>query len=234
MISRDWVRKGKIGARPGASGELAGTRGLRKLGLDKRRDAVLYIPEGYQPGTPAPLAVMLHGAGGSADHGLSLLRWLADAAGVLVLAPSSRGSTWDIIEENAFSHDIVFIDGALTQVFSQYSIDPARIDIGGFSDGASYALSVGLSNGELFPHIVAFSPGFFYTASAGGKPRVYISHGVHDGVLPITPCSRRIVPQLERQQYEVTYREFDGEHTVPDRISKEAVQWFLEREIQQL
>lgn len=230
MISREGVRKGKIEARPVLAGEHTGAKGLGKLGLDKRRDAVLYTPAHYEPGTPAPLAVMLHGAGGTTDHGLSLLRWLADTSGIMVLAPPSRGGTWDIIEENAFGTDVVFIDGALTQVFGQYNIDPVHVAIGGFSDGASYALSLGLSNGDLFSHIIAFSPGFFYTAASSGKPQVYISHGVHDGVLPITSCSRRIVPQLTRQQYEVTYREFNGEHTVPDNICKEAVHWFLESE----
>jgi phospholipase/carboxylesterase len=229
MISRERARKGKIEARPGVPGEGAGAKGLRKLWLDPHRDSTLYIPGGYQPSRPAPLAVMLHGAGGNADHGMSLLRWLSDAAGILVMAPPSRGSTWDIIEKNAFGPDIVFIDGALTQVFRQYNIDPARIAIGGFSDGASYALSVGLTNGDLFSHIIAFSPGFIYTAAAAGKPAVYISHGIQDGVLPIAPCSRRIVLQLKCQQYKITYREFDGPHTVPDSIRKEAVEWFIER-----
>lgn len=123
----------------------------------------------------------------------------------------------------------LFLDGALTQVFSQYSIDPDRLAIGGFSDGAPYALSLGLSNGDLFSHIIAFSPGFFHTAGATGKPQVFISHGVHDPVLPIPPCSRRIVPQLERRQYKVTYWEFNGGHTIPDTICKKAVQWLLEK-----
>jgi predicted esterase len=229
MISRNQARKGRIEARPGIESEPHPETGLRKLGLDMRRDALLYTPTDYQPGTPAPLAVLLHGAGGNADHGLSLLRWLADTEGIILMAPSSRGDTWDIIEENEFGQDVLFMDGALTRVFSQYNIDPERIAIGGFSDGASYALSLGLTNGDLFSHIIAFSPGFFYAAVAAGKPQVYISHGVHDDVLPITPCSRRIVPQLTLEQYSVTYREFDGGHTVPDSLSKEATQWFLEK-----
>lgn len=201
------------------------------MGIDGRRDAVLYTPAGYQPGSAAPLAVLLHGAGGNAAHGLSLLQGLSDTTGMVLLAPPSRSSTWDIIEENAFGKDVLFIDSALTRVFDQYTIDTGRIAIGGFSDGASYALCLGLTNGDLFTHIIAFSPGFFYTAETVGKPQVYISHGVHDPVLPIAPCSRRIVPQLERQQYSVSYREFNGEHTIPDAISKETAGWFLGKKI---
>ncbi len=39
---------------------------------------------------------------------------------------------------------------------------------------------------------------------------------------PEERCSRRIVRQLERAGYEVTYREFDGAHTVPLEIALEA------------
>jgi poly(3-hydroxybutyrate) depolymerase len=42
----------------------------------------------------------------------------------------------------------------------QCTVDPQRICVSGFSDGASYALSLGLANGDLFTHVAAFSPGF--------------------------------------------------------------------------
>jgi phospholipase/carboxylesterase len=34
------------------------------------------------------------------------------------------------------------------------------VALGGFSDGASYALSLDLTNGDLFASLIAFSPGF--------------------------------------------------------------------------
>jgi predicted esterase len=46
-------------------------------------------------------------------------------------------------------------------------------------------------------------------------------------VLPIDRTSRRIVPELERSGYEVTYREFDGPHTVPPALAAEAADWIL-------
>jgi predicted esterase len=109
---------------------------------------------------PAPLVVMLHGAGGDAHGGLKLLMPLADAAGLILLAPASRQKTWDIIFGNQYGWDIALIETALEQVFSRYAIDQNRLAIGGFSDGASYALSVGITNGDLFTHVIAFSPGF--------------------------------------------------------------------------
>jgi predicted esterase len=172
------------------------------------------------------LVLMLHGAGGNAQPGMALLQPLADAAGLILLAPESRGRTWDLLLEG-YGPDISFIDRALTQIFSRYAIDPARMAIGGFSDGASYALSVGISNGNLFNHVIAFSPGFVAPARQEGAPNIFVSHGIHDAVLPIEVCSRRIVRQLKREGYNVRYREFDGPHTVPTDTADEAVKWLM-------
>ena len=216
---------GRLLARPAAPAGAA-PLGLQPLGLDGDRDGLIYVPAGYQAGSPAPLALMLHGAGGHVQHSLALLRDLADAAGLILLAPQSRRRTWDIII-GAYGPDVAFIDQALAQTFGRYAVDPAHIAIGGFSDGASYALSVGITNGDLFTHVIAFSPGFLAPFGQAGSPRLFISHGMHDSILPIERCSRRIVPQLQRAGYDVRYREFDGPHTVPPEIAREAVEWFI-------
>ncbi len=64
-----------------------------------------------------------------------------------------------------FGPDVRFIDKALSKVFGSYRIDPSHLAVAGFSDGASYALSLGLPNGDLFSHIIAFSPGFMRAPS---------------------------------------------------------------------
>jgi phospholipase/carboxylesterase len=126
-----------------------------------------------------------------------------------------------------YGPDVAYIERALEQTFDRYNIDPTRIAIGGFSDGASYALSLGVTNGDLFTHVVAFSPGFMAPASEHGSPALFISHGTHDRVLPIDVCSRKIVPRVKRAGYRVQYKEFDGPHTVPPEIASEAIEWFL-------
>src|SRR4051812_27856815 len=118
---------------------------------------------------------MLHGAGGTADQVVPILQGAATQRGVIILAPDSRSrSTWDVIRDG-FGPDVVFIDRALTSVFERFVIDPQRTAIGGFSDGASYALSLGLANGDLFHDILAFSPGFEAPSEPEGRPRVFIS-----------------------------------------------------------
>lgn len=221
---RSTAAMGRLQTRPAPPVE-AGPHGLQPLRLDTTRDALLYVPPGYQADRPLPLALLLHGAGGHAEHGIGLLRQLADEAGLILLATASRRQTWDVIF-GEYGPDIAFIDRALAQTFKRYAIDPAHLAIGGFSDGASYALSVGLTNGDLFSHVIAFSPGFMVPAAQEGTPRLFISHGIHDDVLPIDRCSRRIVPQVQRAGYDVQYREFDGPHTLPPEIAREAVTWF--------
>ena len=199
---------------------------LQPLMLGAARESYLYVPATYRVERPAPLVLLLHGAGGHARQGLYQLRSLADEVGVVLLAPASREYTWDLLVDRRYGPDVTLVDRALEHVFSLYAVDTARIAVGGFSDGASYALSLGITNGDLFTHVLAFSPGFVASAEQVGSPRIFVSHGTHDEVLPIDLCSRRLVPRLERAGYDVRYREFDGGHTISPEIALEAVDWF--------
>jgi phospholipase/carboxylesterase len=157
---------------------------------------------------------------------LDLLRSLTDEAGVLLLAPASREHTWDLLVGRRYGPDVTIIDRALEKVFSCYAVDSPRIAVGGFSDGASYALSLGITNGDLFTHVLAFSPGFVTLTARVGSPRIFVSHGTRDDELPIDLCSRKIVPRLKGAGYDVWYREFDGGHTISLQIALAAVGWF--------
>lgn len=215
--------EGRLLARPQRKGG-EGAAGLHRLGLG--RDDLLYVPDSYRPAQPSPLVIMLHGAGGEARQGISLFRQEADAAGLLLLAPKSLRPSWDVIH-GGFGPDVSHLDRLLDHVFSHWPVDASHLAIGGFSDGASYALSVGLTNGDLFTHVIAFSPGFLAPARRQGRPWIYISHGLHDQVLPINSCSRRLVPSLRGAGYEVRYTELDGPHTVPPEIAREGREWLL-------
>jgi predicted esterase len=217
---------GRLGSRPHPPALSPDVSGLHDLRLESGRDGLLYVPAGYRPETSAPLVLMLHGAGGDARGGIDPFLPVADRAGLLLLAPDSRDSTWDII---AGSHgpDVSFIDRALSHIFDRYAVDATHVGIEGFSDGASYALSLGLSNGDLFTHVIAFSPGFAAPANAVGSPSIFMSHGTDDRVLPIDRTSRALQPRLERRGYELTYEEFHGGHVVPNGIAQRALDWFL-------
>jgi len=213
---------GRLTVRPHAS-VTTSAGGTRALGLDRRRDAILQVPASA-PRAPLPLLVLLHGADGSGERVLKRFGAAADEAGIVVLAPDSRDSTWDAIRGD-FGPDVTFVNRALAHVFDLVSVDPARVAIGGFSDGATYAVSLGLINGDLFRRIVAFSPGFVVDGPTHGKPQFFISHGTADPILPIDRCSRVIVSGLRRRGYDVTFREFDGRHEVPAEIARAGMHW---------
>ena len=122
--------------------------------------------------------------------------------------------------------DVAALDFSLSHVFTHVKIRPDKLAISGFSDGASYALTIGMENGDLFRHVIAFSPGFAAPTSQQGEPRFFISHGIRDTVLPIDRCSRTIVPRLRAASYSVEYKEFDGPHTVPHDIREDAMMWW--------
>ena len=117
-----------------------------------------------------------------------------------------------------------FIDAALAAVFRQFNISRNRIALGGFSNGASYALSLGVYNGDLFNALVAFSPGFYTPPGKRGLPRTFASYGTHDPLLN-NQTTPQVVPQLKSEGYAVTYRLFDGGHELPVPVAQEAIQW---------
>lgn len=200
--------------------------GETRLGLSEGRDGLVYVPPGLRAPGPAPLVVFLHGAGGEARRVPPFLRDLADAYGLVVLAPESRGSTWDVLLGDV-GPDLDYLQRALDEVKSRLWVDGRRVALAGFSDGASYALTVGLRNRDVFSHVIAFSPGFA-GPSKPPQPAVFVAHGASDRVLPVAGA-REIVARLRAEGCAVSYREFDGDHTVPADVAAQAVRWFLGR-----
>ncbi len=215
------VREGRLSARPRQSGDAEGAP-LAAPAPPLPPGVALHLPAGHTGAIR--LVVLLHGAGGTAAHGLSLLADQADEHGLALLAPKAASSTWDVIR-GGYGPDVTRLDGALTHVFAQY--DVASVAIGGFSDGASYALSLGVANGDLFSAIVAFSPGFMAPAVINGRPRILLTHGSDDEVLPIERCGRRVAAQLRRAGYDLDYREFDGGHVVTPQLRADAARWLV-------
>jgi predicted esterase len=215
-------RDARLTARPTHPGPTRLESGSIGLVADGR-DGVIQIPSKMRDGTQ-PLLLFLHGA---TQDGARMLRRLgpaADEAGIVLVCPDSRGVTWDAIR-GEFGDDVAHLNRVLEFVFARVDVDPQRLAVGGFSDGASYALSLGLANGDLFPRVVACSPGFVIPATPHGRSRFFISHGRSDPILPIDQCSRVIVQHLRANRYDVTFKEFDGRHEVPPDIATEAMRW---------
>ncbi|GAB3315885.1 serine esterase [Geodermatophilus aquaeductus] len=185
-------------------------------------EALVAVPAGG--GEPRPLLVFCHGAGGTAHQSLAAVGEVALARGVAVLATSSAAATWDLLT-GGLGRDVAVLDAALDRVASGTAV--SRVALGGFSDGASYALSLGLANGDLFDALLAFSPGFTAPPGRTGRPRVWIAHGTGDRVLPVDRCGRRVSGDLAAAGYDVTYDEFDGGHVVTPALVTAALDTWL-------
>ena len=237
----DAARAGRLTARPPAEADYSPQpAGEFPLGLGDRRDGVIIVPASYRPNVPAPLLIALHGASGGHQRILHRLGDTVRGCGAIILAPDSRWVTWDVLQggygpdPRLIGPDVAFLDRALEYVFGRYRIDPTHIALQGFSDGASYSLSIGLANGDLMTHIIANSPGFIAPPidqegriQQVGAPKIYISHGTADEVLPIALCGRPYAYALSQIGYDVTYREFQGPHTIPPEVLVEMLAWWL-------
>jgi predicted esterase len=217
-------RTGRLTARP-AAGTTSIQPGFSGVAIGVSRDGILYVPAAAKNG-PVPLMVVLHGAGGSAQGIRRRLFENTDSIGFAILIPDSRGPTWDGIR-GEYGPDVAFIDSALKLVFARVAIDPSRVIVSGFSDGASYALSLGRINGDLFSRVLAFSPGFVPPGIARGKPEIFITHGSADPILPFEATSQRIAPAMTKAGYVVTLKQFAGGHTVPADLAKEGFAWAI-------
>lgn len=213
----------RILARPIEPLELA-QPGISPLQLGDVRDGFLFVPRDHDLTRPRPLMVLLHGSGdGSAfwTRPEFEIERLANDRGMFLLALDSRSVSWDVVVQNGFSSDPVFVNRALQFTFARCQVDPGRIGLAGFSDGATTALSLGLGNGDLFSQLAAFSPGFVAEGKRVGKPRIFISHGTRDPVFPIASTSRSIVSKLRQSGYQVEFQEFDGVHAMPkDKLAR--------------
>jgi phospholipase/carboxylesterase len=225
----DGAERGRLSSRPSALRRAADAplgSGCRELPLTGAGRAWLRVPA-TGVSEPPVLLVTLHGAGGSATGMLTLVAAAADRHRLLVLAPQSTRSTWDMIHGD-YGADVRLLDAALAHVFTLYPVVPGNLAVSGFSDGASYAVSLGIANGDLFENVIAWSPGFAGPRVQHGRPRFFLSHGTADSVLPIGRCSRPLVASLRSAGYDVEYLEFDGPHVVPPDVVEESVCWLVD------
>jgi len=202
--------------------------GRHRLGLAGERDAVLFVPSGLDDDAAAsvPLFVMFHGAGGFPEKVLPFIEAHAQQHTFLVLAPHSTYPTWDIVI-GGNGPDLERLHQALTEIASRYRIDRGRLAFAGFSDGASYALSIGVTNGDIASHVIAFSGGFMSVFMQEGAPKVFIAHGLADEQLPIDTSGRANAARLRSAGYDVQYIEFNGPHEVHPPVVSMAIDFFL-------
>ena len=182
-------------------------------------NSVAYVPTTVT--APAPLVVLLHGAGGDSRSFLDEFKRDAERRGIILLSIQSSGRTWAQHEPEDTEQDVRNIKASIRDLSAEAPVDSNRTAVMGFSDGASYALSIGMAYPNLFRAIVAFSPGYaFAPASVRTDQRIFIAHSRRDPVLP-ADNTRRMVKDLESAGLSPDVHWFNGGHEI-DRHLKQA------------
>jgi predicted esterase len=198
-------------------------------------NAVAYVPASAGP--HPPLLVLLHGAGHRQVEMVEHFEAQADARGIVLLAPDSHGDTWDAVSEaegppdvdsplaNKLAHrfgssrDAERVEAAIADLAKIVPVDRSRTVLAGFSDGATFALAMGMSRDYDFSAVIAWSPGIaIETERPARGRRVFVSHGLHDGLLKFAITCGDIVPLLRSEGADVVFLPFDGGHDAPKAI----------------
>lgn len=195
-------------------------------------DAVAYVPASAT--LHPPLLVLLHGAGRDRLNMIQRFEAEADKRGIVLLAPTSKGVTWDAItiattpttfdsplqlkQGHRFSRsrDSDRVEAAIANLAKIIPVDRAHTVLAGFSDGATFALAMGLERSHQFEAVIAWSPGIAIESEGVARGRrVLVSHGRQDPLLHFEVTCGEIVPLLRSEGANVTFLSFDGVHEVP-------------------
>lgn len=223
---------------PTLAARLAESAGTRERGVmhadnapDQRGGFSLYVPEHAAPGVPLPLVVALHGGSG---HGRGFLwSWLRDArsAGCLLLAPTSQGATWPLMEDD---QDAAAIRAMIEAIDARWPIDRARVLLTGMSDGATYSWLAGLAADAPFTHLApacgTFHPLLLEAAGPDRLPGlpVYLVHGARDWMFPVD-VARLARDALTAAGAAVVYREIeDLSHVYPVEENVRILDWLMQ------
>jgi phospholipase/carboxylesterase len=191
----------------------------------------LYVPEAWDGQASMPLVVALHGGSG---HGRDFLwSWLREARGrnVLVLSPTAQDRTWSIM--GGADVDADRLCEMIESVAARYPVDRARVLLTGMSDGATYALLLGLRSGPPFTHLAPACGVLHPLLFAGGLERaqdvpIYLIHGALDWMFPVY-TARMGRDALLSAGARLVYREIeDLSHTYPRDENPRILEWLME------
>jgi phospholipase/carboxylesterase len=203
--------------------------GLNHVGMDEdpyaRGSFSFYVLESYDGSHPWPLVVALHGA---YSHGRDFIwTWLREARSrrFLLLAPSSRGTTWSF---KMIDVDATALSSMIEYVSARWSIDPSRILLTGISDGASYALICGLRENSPFTAFAPIAAGAVHPSNfqhARGR-RIYWVHGALDWMFPVQ-IAQQACTLLKEAGADVTLQVIeDLSHAYPREENDRILTWF--------
>lgn len=137
-------------------------------------DLTIFVPSSYAPGTPAPMVLLLHGAGGDGRSMAALWRETAERAGLLLLAPTDRGAAAGYTFQ---PRERLAALAALRWFRRRYDVDENRIHLSGVSRGGHLAWDLATRYPDRW---AAFAPmiGGPSVALAGGRNNLRLVENV--------------------------------------------------------
>lgn len=157
----------------------------------------LYVPTTYDDATAVPLVIALHPSGGNGELMASItgLDELAESENFIVAYPEGPYQYWDYGADlpewekvEGVLDDPGFVAALIDSLNSSYSIDPARIYVLGYSNGARMAFRMGCDLGDKLAAIGAvaatISDDITGACSAENPVSVIYLHGTQDNVTP--------------------------------------------------
>jgi polyhydroxybutyrate depolymerase len=176
-----------------------------------QRSFRVHVPASVAVRGGLPVVVALHGAGGNGAQfeQQSQLSAAADREGFVVVYPDGSGRTklltWNAgtcctyARDNGID-DVAFMASLFDALVARYRIDPQRVFVTGFSNGAMLAYRLGC---ELADRIAAIAPvsGAMNTDTCVPSRAlpVLVVHGTADPIVPYDggPPTRQILPGVE-------------------------------------
>jgi len=198
-----------------------------------RTQGFLLAPETIDPERTYPLVTVLHGAGRQDELLVRAYREEPARRQALFFIPRSTSPTWDLLIGDD-RPDLDFLEHAYAEIYRRVPVDHTRQALIGYSDGASYALAIGLSNPRLFAAIMGWAAGFVVFDPSGAaptdpRPRILLEHGTDDPVFPFEQIALRNCAILRRLGYEVELRiDSGGVHWPSRAFQPAALDWFFD------
>jgi len=192
-------------------------------------------------GEPEGALVLFHGRGADENDLFPLLdaldpgrRLLAlTLRGPLALPPG--GAHWYVVPRVGYPDPETFRSTfrTVSEQLDRLEIPSERRVLGGFSQGAVMAHSLGLGAGRPRPAGIIGLSGFlpvvegFELDLEPPLPRVAIGHGTYDPVIPVE-FGRAAREQLERAGADLLYREYPLPHAIDPQFLGELQDWLAE------
>lgn len=125
------------------------------------------------------------------------------------------------------------INAVISQIQTEYGVQPDQIVLGGFSQGAMLAVDVALNHSEQLGGLLVWSGTVIHRqnweqrALVKTKLRVLQSHGRHDPILPFTGAIR-LRDLLQGAGVTVEFRPFQGYHSIDGSTLQRSGEWVQE------